>query len=116
MDWINLKINPEFVDMCIRSMNGEASVHDVETEFAGAATAGLARLDNMRLVNEHFIAMICQSHLFQMMCSNIITQVGQRADIEDKKAVFHLGVAQAILVGMTLHEQLLDKRAKGLLH
>src|SRR5579859_8196622 len=101
MDWINLKINPEFVDMTIRTLNGEASIHDVETDFAGAATAGLARMDNMRLVNEHFIAMICQSHLFQMMCANIITQVGSRDDMEDKKAVFHLGVAQAILVGMT---------------
>ncbi len=115
MDWINLSINPEFVDMVIRTMNGEASVHDVETGFAGAATAGLGRLDNMRLVNEHFIAMICQSHLFQMLCSNIMTQVGNQTDMDDKKAVFHIGTAQAILIGMHLHEQLLDKKAKGLL-
>ncbi len=115
MDWINLNINPEFVDMVIRTMNGEASVHDVETEFAGAATAGLGRLDNMRLVNEHFIAMICQSTLFQMMCSNIITTVGSRQDLDDKKAVFHLSSAQLILVGMHMHEQLIDKKAKGLI-
>lgn len=100
--------------MVIRTMNGEASVHDVETNFAGAATAGLGRMDNMRLVNEHFIAMICKSTLFQMMCSNIIGQVGSRSDLEEKKAIFHLGTAQAILVGMHLHEQLIDKRAKGL--
>jgi hypothetical protein len=116
VDWINLSINPEFVDMVIRTMNGEASVHDVETGFAGAATAGLGRLDNMRFVNEHFIAMICQSQLFQMMCANIIGQVGSRTDLDDKKAVFHLSSAQLILVGMHLHEQLLDKKAKGLLH
>lgn len=115
MDWINLSINPEFVDMVIRTMNGEASVHDVETGFAGAATAGLGRLDNMRLVNEHFIAQICKSQLFQMMCANIIGQVGSRADMDDKKAVFHLAVAQAILVGMHLHEQLIDKKVKGLI-
>lgn len=113
MDLSQLKINPEFVNMVIRTAQGEHNVHDVHTANPIAAQAEMLRIERLRTTNAHFIAQICQASLFQEALFECIQQVSQRTNADDKRAVLALFVAQAILIGMHLHEQLLDKQAKG---
>lgn len=115
MNLSKIKIDPAFVDMVIRTMHGQQSIHDTMTGNADAAMANAMRLEKLRDTNEHFVAQICKSHLFQAGLQVFMTQVSGQNDNDTKRAMFAVFVAQAILIGMHMHEQLLDKHEqKGL--
>jgi hypothetical protein len=114
MDISKIRIDPEFVNMCIRTLQGEQSIHDVLTKNVEASMAHVLQLAAMRERNDHFIAQICRAHLFQAGLVACLTQVSKAESPDDKRAIFAVFVAQAILIGIHMHEQLLDKAAKGL--
>ena len=114
MNLETIKIDPEFVNMVIRTVAGEQSIHDTMTQNAGAAMAHVLRLEKMRKVNGHFIAQICKAHLFQSAVAICMGKLAESSDLEVQRATLHAFTAQAILIGMHMHEQLLDKSAKGL--
>lgn len=115
MNLDHIKIDPEFVNMCIRTVNGEPSIHDTLTQDVMAVQAQMLKLSKMRETKEHFIAQICKAHLFQQALAVCVGQVSKAENPDDKRAIFAVFVAQAILIGMHMHEQLLDKSRKGLI-
>lgn len=115
MDLSKIKIDPAFVDMVIRTMHGELGIHDTMTGNDNAALAHMMRLENLRNTNEHFISQICKSQLFNQALFNCIAQVSKQSDNDTKRSIFAVFAAQAIMIGMHMHEQLLDKHEqKGL--
>ena len=101
--------------MVIRSVAGEQSINDVLRASPEAASAHMLHLENMRKVNGHFISQICQSFLFQKALEDCIRNVSTKTIPDEKKAIFAIHVAQGILIGMHMHEQLLDKKKQGLI-
>jgi hypothetical protein len=116
MQWEKLKgINPEFVNMVIRTVQGEMSVNDTLTANPEAAAAKMLQMRRTAEVNEGLIAAIFGSHLFESGLVNCLNHMGRQTTNEEKVNVLALHVAQSILIGMHMHEQLLDKDSKGLL-
>src|SRR5579864_4133097 len=111
----NIKIDPEFVDMVYRSVGSEMSIHDTMTQNVAASQAEQMRLHKMMERNEHFIACITRSVLFNMNLDMCFQQVSKLTSPDDKRRMYAIFVAQAILVGIHMHEQLLDKAKKGLI-
>jgi hypothetical protein len=101
--------------MCIRDMSGEIGINDVLTQNPEAVQARLMHLAAVRSSNAHFVSQICQSHLFQAALQNCLQSISQRDNPDDKRAIIAVHVAQAVLIGMHVHEQLIDKKKKGLI-
>lgn len=108
-------VNPEFIDMCIRTVQGELSVHDDLTASPQAAMARMLALQEMTRANGAFVNAVVNSNLFQRTCEHGLKQI-EMAGPESGKLVFVALMAQAVLMGLHVHEQLLDKMKKGLIY
>lgn len=108
-------VNPEFVDMCIRSVYGEQSIHDVLAKTDGAAMAHALRLEKIMMERGKFVHAVGNSQLFNVALQDCLTKVSGVADPNQKRAIFAAFIAQAMLIGIHMAEQLIDKQKKGLI-
>jgi hypothetical protein len=116
MDITRYKINVEFVNMVFRTLSNEMSIQDVLTQNPDAAAAHTLHLSKVIEANEHFLAMIVMSPLFQATVMNALVAVNKVSNPDDKRKVLNLHFAQMLMVGIHFHEQLLDKAKKGLIN